>query len=155
MASRWSAGRRRALTLRARAPRDPHPLETLGSRKLGVMTPADRKAGEGSFASSLAPPGAPIPRWREEGNRADAPASQTTGATTLAQFTALFEICIGDVHALATSTASWPAMTTERLFPNGATASAEIVVENFPIHLCQHLQVCNRHALVDGVHGLA
>ena len=26
--SRWSAGRRRALTLRARAPRDPHPLNT-------------------------------------------------------------------------------------------------------------------------------
>ena len=36
----------------------------LGSRKLGAMTPADRKAGEGSLASSLAPPGAPSPRER-------------------------------------------------------------------------------------------
>ena len=30
MASRWSAGRRRALAQRARAPRDPHPLKYLG-----------------------------------------------------------------------------------------------------------------------------
>src|SRR6187200_2946305 len=83
MASRWSAGRRRALTLRGRAPRDPHPPLSLGSRKLGVMTPADRKAGEGSLASSLAPPGAPSPRERGEGNR-DAghpgPEQQRTGA---------------------------------------------------------------------------
>src|SRR5690242_16260125 len=38
---------------------------TLGSRKLGAFTPADRKAGEGSLASSLAPPGAPTPRKGE------------------------------------------------------------------------------------------
>ena len=39
----------------------------LGSRKLGAITPADRKAGEGSLASSLAPPGAPSPRSRGDG----------------------------------------------------------------------------------------
>ena len=48
-------------------PGTPTPLETLGSRKLGVMTPASL-AGEGSLASSLAPPSAPFPRKREKEN---------------------------------------------------------------------------------------
>jgi hypothetical protein len=60
------------LLARARAPRDPHPLTRLGSRNLGALTSADRKAGEGSLASSLAPPGAPSPRCgeKEKGRRA-------------------------------------------------------------------------------------
>ena len=38
----------------------------LGSRNLGAMTPASQ-AGEGSLASSLAPPGAPSPRSEGDG----------------------------------------------------------------------------------------
>ena len=48
-------------------PGTPTPLKTLGSWKLGAMIPADRKAGEGSLASSLAPPGAPSPRFEGTG----------------------------------------------------------------------------------------
>ena len=73
MASRWSAGRRRARRARGPAhPGTPTPSLKLGSRNLGAFTPADRKAGEGSFASSLAPPGAPSPRG-ENGKQGNAP----------------------------------------------------------------------------------
>ena len=71
---RWSAGRRRALTLRAHAPRDPHPLKTRWVSEARRVRPADRKAGQGSLASSLAPPGAPSPRFegrRKTGRRAN------------------------------------------------------------------------------------
>jgi hypothetical protein len=65
--SRWSAGRRRAPRKSPRAP-GPPPPSRLGSRNLGAMTPAS-PAGEGSCASSLAPPGAPSPRQRGDGKR--------------------------------------------------------------------------------------
>ena len=58
---------------RARAPRDPHPLGKLRVPESWRETPASQ-AGEGSLASSLAPPGAPSPRERGErksGMRAD------------------------------------------------------------------------------------
>ena len=54
-------------------PWTPIPSENLGSRNLGAITPADRKAGEGSLASFLAPPGAPSPRERETEKGTDAP----------------------------------------------------------------------------------
>ena len=60
-------------------PGTPIPLKTLGSRNLGALTSADRKAGEGSLASSLAPPGAPSPREREKEKRdAGHPRARTT-----------------------------------------------------------------------------
>jgi hypothetical protein len=77
MSPRWSAGRRRAPRKGPRAT-GPPPPQDLGSRKLGVLTPVSQ-AGEGSLASSLAPPGAPSPRKRgkENGRRAFPRGSKT------------------------------------------------------------------------------
>ena len=52
--AKWSAGRRRALTPRARAPRDPHPLKgTLGSRKLGAKAGPRQWSAQGRPTQAL------------------------------------------------------------------------------------------------------
>ena len=50
-------------------PGTPIPSRHVGSRKFGAFRPADRKAGQGSLASSLAPPGAPSPRFEGNGKQ--------------------------------------------------------------------------------------
>jgi hypothetical protein len=59
--------RREAQGPRAEGPRAPGPPPPpTGVPESRCVTPADRKAGEGSLASSLAPPGAPSPRGETE-----------------------------------------------------------------------------------------
>src|SRR6185436_17103027 len=70
MRTRWSAGGA-GLLARARRPGTPTPLKTWVPESWRD-TPASQ-AGEGSLASSLAPPGAPSPRERGDGNGIRAP----------------------------------------------------------------------------------
>ena len=106
MSPRWSAGRRRAFAQKARAPRDPHPLKAYGSRNSWCVTPADRKAGEGSLAGSLAPPGAPSPRVRGDGKRETGnpgrPNTKRPGSGALAKWAIYLQAvwCSADARAI-------------------------------------------------------
>jgi hypothetical protein len=70
LASRWSAGRRRALRTGPR-PGTPTPSERTWVPE-SWRGPADRKAGRGAIASSPAPPGAPTPRVEGKGRASPA-----------------------------------------------------------------------------------